>query len=107
MLSSICSFDEMNHAQTVDQLVCPDIERYASAFKRDSLTAAEVFGANVRAFREKRAMSRCQLAKCIELSADHVAAIEAGQPGRADFDIVVRIKTCLNSSYRDLVGGIG
>lgn len=68
---------------------------------------AATFGRNLRVLREQRNVSHSQLAKDIGCDAAHLGKIEAGRPGCADFEIIVKIKTSLDVTYNDLVGGIG
>lgn len=74
---------------------------------QDLQTIRQAIGANIRQLREQRGWSHARLAEETNIAADHLAAIEAGEPGRADFDSLVKIRLCLDVTYPDIFGGIG
>ena len=73
----------------------------------DLQTIRQGIGDNIRQLREQRGWSHARLAEETDIAADHLAAIEAGEPGRTDFDSLVKIRLCLDVSVPDIFGGIG
>ena len=73
----------------------------------DLHTIRQRVGANVRRLREQRGWSCACLASRAQVDEDHLAAIEAGDPERADFDSLIRIRQSLGAGDRDLFDGVG
>ena len=61
----------------------------------------------MRRLREQRGWSCACLASRAQIEEDHLAAIEAGEQDRADFDSLIRIRQSLGAVDQDLFDGVG
>jgi len=90
-----------------DSRPLPVISSSQNISNYDLHTIRQRLGANVRRLREQRGWSCACLASRAQIDEDHLAAIEAGEQDRADFDSLIRIRKSLGAGDHELFDGVG